>query len=213
MRRSALLDFPPRPSKMESTCSSMSLPPIDPATTALVLIDLQNGIAGLPTSPRSGADVVRNCARLADRFRERGGLVILVRVAFAPDRKDALSVPTDQSFAPRNVTAGWSEIVPELGPREGDLVITKRQWGAFYGTDLELQLRRRGIRTLVLGGISTNSGVESTARAAYELGFAQVLVEDGMSAMQAEAHQATIRFVFPRLGNVRSADDVLQALA
>jgi nicotinamidase-related amidase len=92
-------------------------------------------------------------------------------------------------------------------------VITKRQWGAFYGTDLELQLRRRGIRTLVLGGISTNIGVESTARAAYEHGFAQVLVEDGMSAMQAEAHQATIRFVFPRLGNVRSADDVLQALA
>ncbi|MFZ1054139.1 MAG: isochorismatase family protein, partial [Opitutaceae bacterium] len=69
----------------------MSLPPIDTATTALVLIDLQNGIAGLPTAPHSGPDVVRNCARLADRFRERGGLVILVRVAFAPDRKDALS--------------------------------------------------------------------------------------------------------------------------
>ena len=95
--------------------------------------------------------------------------------------------------------ADWSEIVPEIGPRSGDIVITKRQWGAFYGTALDLQLRRRGIRTLVFGGIATNFGVESTARDAYERGFEQVFVEDAMSGLTAEAHQFAITTIFPRI--------------
>ena len=84
---------------------------------------------------------------------------------------------------PRPRPADWAEIVPELGPEPGDLVITKRQWGAFYGTELDLQLRRRGIDTILLTGIATNIGVESTARDAYERGYRQVFVEDAMAAM------------------------------
>ena len=106
----------------------------------------------------------------------------------------------------------WSEIVPEIGPRPGDIVITKRQWGAFYGTGLDLQLRRRGIGTLVYGGIATNFGVESTARDAYERGFEQVFVEDAMSGLTAGAHEFAITTIFPRMGRIRSTDDVLAAI-
>jgi nicotinamidase-related amidase len=92
------------------------------------------------------------------------------------------------------------------------VIITKRQWGAFYGTELDLQLRRRGIDTIVLCGIATNWGVESTARDAYERGYQQIFVEDAMSARDAEGHSHTVASLFPRVGRVRSAEDVLAAL-
>ena len=100
----------------------------------------------------------------------------------------------------------------ELGPQPGDHVVRKRQWGAFYGTDLDLQLRRRGIGTVVLCGISTNFGVESTAGDAYERGYQQVFVEDACAARTAEGHAFVFRTVFSRIGRVRSADEVVAAL-
>ncbi len=149
---------------------------LEAKTTALVLIDLQKGVAGRETAPHSAADVVSNAARLADAFRAMGSAVVLVRVSFAPDGADRLKVPADApGFGAFTPPPGWDEIVPELGPREGDLIVTKKQWGAFYGTDLDLQLRRRGVTTIVMGGIATNMGVESTARDAYERGYAQIL--------------------------------------
>jgi nicotinamidase-related amidase len=96
---------------------------------------------------------------------------------------------------------------------EADIHITKRQWGAFHGTELELQLRRRGITQIVLGGVSTNIGVESTARNAFELGFHQVLVEDAMSSSSADHHRFAVENIFPRLGRVRSTEQVLAMLA
>jgi nicotinamidase-related amidase len=159
--------------------------------------------------------VVQHAARLAARFRELGATVVLVRVAFHPDGKDALNVPADVA-APFNLAAlppAWAELAPELGPQPGDLVITKRQWGAFHGTELDLQLRRRGVRTIVLGGIATNIGVESTARSAHEHGYAQILVEDAMAGGSAELHDFAVKNIFPRLGRVRSTAAVLAALA
>ncbi|HXD01092.1 MAG TPA: isochorismatase family protein, partial [Verrucomicrobiae bacterium] len=103
--------------------------------------------------------------------------------------------------------------VPEIGPRAGDLLITKHQWGAFYGTELDLQLRRRAVQTIVLGGIATNFGVESTARDAYERGYHQIFAEDAMTSVSAEAHEFVVKNIFPRLGQVRSTNDVLSALA
>ncbi|MGA2514736.1 MAG: isochorismatase family protein [Candidatus Limnocylindrales bacterium] len=103
-------------------------------------------------------------------------------------------------------------MVSELGPEPSDLVITKRQWGAFYGIELDLQLRRRGIDTIFLAGISTNVGVESTARDAYERGYEQVFVEDAMAARSADEHEHTVRTVFARMGRVRSTAEVLAAL-
>ncbi len=107
---------------------------------------------------------------------------------------------------------GWDELSPELGRSDRDILITKRQWGAFYGTALDLHLRRRGIRTIVLGGIATNFGVESTARDAYERSYALVFVEDAMAGITAEAHTFAITTIFPRIGRVRSSEDVLGSL-
>jgi nicotinamidase-related amidase len=184
---------------------------LDPSTTALIVIDLQRGIVARQAAPHSASDIVERCAKLADAFRERNALVVLVHVAFADDR-ERLKPEADsaQPFAP--LPPDWSDIVPEIGPRPGDIVITKRQWGAFYGTALDLQLRRRGIRTLVYGGIATNFGVESTARDAYERGFEQVFAEDAMSGLTAEAHEFAITTIFPRMGRVRSTKDVLAAI-
>jgi nicotinamidase-related amidase len=191
----------------------MSTLSIAPKTTALVLIDLQQGIVARPSAPRAGADVIRNAARLAVKFRERGATVALVRVSFAADRRDAVSTQVDAPFQMSGpLPPNWSEIVPEVGPREGDLVITKRQWGAFYGTDLDLHLRRRGVHTIVLGGIATNFGVESTARDAFERAYQLVFAEDAMTSLTAEGHSFVIQNIFPRIGLVRSTDAVLEGL-
>ncbi len=185
----------------------------DPKRTALVLIDLQHGIVNRPGSaPRSGAEVVRNAAQIADKFRKLGAPVVLVNVNFHPDFKDRLNVPVDVPFAPGALPSNWAELVPEIGPQAGDLRITKHQWGAFYGTELDLQLRRRDVRTIVLGGIATNLGVESTARDAYERGYHQILVEDAMASFSAEWHEFAVKNIFPRLGNVCSTAEVLSRL-
>jgi len=132
-----------------------------------------------------------------------------VRVAFL-DGRDRLNLPVD---APPPGRFGPSDLLPEVGPKENDLVIVKRQWGAFYGTELDLQLRRRGARTMVLGGIATNFGVESTARDAFERGYEQVFAEDAMSSLSADAHRFAVSVIFPRMGRVRSTEEILRALA
>ncbi|MGC8634450.1 MAG: hydrolase [Candidatus Limnocylindrales bacterium] len=186
---------------------------LDPARTALVLIDLQRGIVAGPTGPRAGIEVVANAAAIARAVRAAGGTVVLVHVTSSADGRDALRPVTDaQVWRGGAPAADWADLVPEVGPEPGDIVITKRQWGAFYGTELDLQLRRRGITTIVLGGISTNVGVESTARDAYERAYQQIFVEDAMAARSAEEHEHTVRTVFPRIGRVRSTADVLAAL-
>jgi nicotinamidase-related amidase len=181
--------------------------------TALVVIDLQRGTVGAPTAPYPASDVVAHTAAVAVVLRAAGGTVVLVRVTPSADGRDALRPQTDTpAWQPGPRPPDWAEIVPELGPEPGDLVITKRQWGAFYGTELDLQLRRRGIDTILLAGISTNVGVESTARDAFERGYEQVFVEDAMTARSPDEHAHTVRTVFPRIGRVRSTAEVLAAL-
>jgi nicotinamidase-related amidase len=188
----------------------MSTPLIDKSRTALVVIDLQHGIVGRQTAPHAAALVVKNAAAIADAFRKNQMPVFLVRVTPSPDGKDALRPICDAPMQMPNPPANWAEIVPEMGPKPGDFVITKHQWGAFYGTDLDLQFRRRGISTMVLCGISTNIGCESTARFAFEFGYNQIFVEDAMSALAAEEHQATVTKIFPRIGLVRKTKDILE---
>ncbi|HVO34406.1 MAG TPA: hydrolase [Gemmatimonadales bacterium] len=185
---------------------------LDPRTTALVIIDLQRGIVGRQTAPHSAAQVVERARRLAERCRETSATVVLVHVAYAADGRDRLTQRVDAAPWAGAVAPDFSDIVPELGPKPGDVVVTKRQWGAFYGTELDLVLRRRGIRTIILGGISTNFGVESTARDAWERGYQLVFAEDAMAGMASEAHQFAVTAIFPRLGLVRSTEDVLKAL-
>ncbi|MEV5600920.1 isochorismatase family protein [Streptomyces sp. NPDC052299] len=177
---------------------------LDP-NTALIVVDLQKGITALPTAHPS-AGVVANAATLADAFRAKGLPVVLVRVTGgAPGRTEGPA----RSGQP---AADWAEIVPEMGPREGDIIVTKQQWGAFYGTDLDLQLRRRGVTQVVVAGIATSIGVESTARSAHEHGYHVTLATDAMTDMSGEAHDNSLQRIFPRLGETGTTDEIVKLL-
>lgn len=185
---------------------------LNPATTALVLVDLQRGIASRTTFPHPSSSVVERAAMLAGHFRARKAPVVLIRVKYSADNRDRLSLPVDAPPPAMTFSPDFSEFMPELHHDESDIVISKKQWGAFYGTELDLQLRRRGIQTLVLGGIATNMGVESTARDAFERGYALVFAEDAMASSVEGAHAFSVETIFPRLGRVRSVDQVKKAL-
>jgi nicotinamidase-related amidase len=186
---------------------------LDPSRTALVVIDLQCGIVSREVAPHTASEVVARSARLASRFRELSALVVLVRVAYSTDDADRLKPVADMPPLAGSPPPDWADLVPELGIAASDVVVTKRQWGAFYGTELELQLVRRSIRTVVLCGISTNFGVESTARDAYERGYGLVFAEDAMAGLSAEAHTFATTSIFPRIGQVRSTAQILTALS
>ena len=181
------------------------------ARTALVLIDLQNFNVKSETAPHSAETVVGNAVLLASEMRNRGAMVVYVRVL--ADQIPAL--PADAPMRPPGTPAPAPEALqfaPEAQVHAEDIVVTKRQWGAFYGTELDQLLRRRQIKTILLGGIATNFGVESTARSAYDRGYEIVFVEDAMSAKKAEAHQAACEGAFRTMGRVRSTRDVIDAL-
>jgi nicotinamidase-related amidase len=185
---------------------------LDKGKTAIVVIDLQKGIASIPTEPYSSKVVIENTAKMLKEFRKNNMPVFLINVTPSKDLKDALRPVSETSFSMSNYDSSWSELVPELNIQPTDFRITKHQWGAFYGTELDLQLRRRKIEAIVLCGIATNFGVESTARFAYEFGFNQIFVEDAMAARSKDEHNCPVKYVFPRLGLIRSTDQVIKAL-
>ncbi|VWD08376.1 MULTISPECIES: hydrolase [Burkholderia cepacia complex] len=189
----------------------MSIPTLN-RTAALVAIDLQNGIVSLPVTPYTGAQVVAKTVELAAAFRALGLPVIYVHTSYLPDGGVALKVKTDAPSPPPNLDPEWSAFAPALGVQPSDIVVTKHQWGAFTGTDLDVQLRRRGITDIVLTGIATNIGVESTARQAYENNYNVVIVSDAVSTSSADAQTFALTQIFPKLGQVAAAADVEAAL-
>lgn len=176
------------------------------STPALVVIDLQKGIVGRSTAPYPAQEVVARSAQLARAFRERGLPVVLVNVAGrAPGRTDAR--PPQMALPP-----DWAELVPELEPQPGDHLVTKHRVGAFIGTSLDGILRERGVTQIVLTGVATSIGVESTARSAHDHGYNVVLVADAMTDVSAETHRHATEIIFPRLGEVTTTAEVLQHL-
>ncbi len=172
---------------------------------ALVLIDLQKGIVGLPTAHPAG-EIVGRAARLAAAFRKKGMPVVLVHVnGAAPGRTD---IVRPKSVPPPD----WSELVPELDQQPADYIVTKQRWGAFLSTSLDEYLRQRGVTQIVLAGIATSVGVESTARSAFDLGYNVVLVVDAMTDRDAEMHRHSVEKIFPRLGETDTTDNVLNLL-
>ncbi|MFJ7069279.1 isochorismatase family protein [Streptomyces sp. NPDC101115] len=161
------------------------MPALDPGRTALVLVDLMERIVALPLAPRPGTDVLAAAGRLGTAFREAGAPVVHIRV----ERPGVETQPPG------------SELVAEL-VHPGDETVVKRTIGGFQGTGLHDLLQKRGATTLVLGGIATNLGVESTARAAADLGYELVFAEDAMTALTADEHRASVQLDFPRLGTV-----------
>ena len=183
----------------------MALTALDP-NTALVVIDLQKGIAGYPVIRPIG-EVVDRTRALLDAFRERGLPVVLVNVAGrAPGR-------TEQGpRASGSFPEGWTDLLPELDQQPNDIVVTKRTWGAFASTNLDDRLKALGVTQVVVTGVATSVGVEATARQAYEQGFNVTLAIDAMTDMGLEAHEYSIRNVFPRLGETGTSQDIIDLL-
>jgi nicotinamidase-related amidase len=182
----------------------MSLTTLDPKT-ALIVVDLQKGIINSPFI-HSISDVIKQSRALLDAFRRQDLPVVLVNVAGrAPGR-------TEQ---PRNVTypEGWTDLLPELGQLPSDIVVTKRTWGSFANTDLEAQLKARGVTQIVVTGVATGTGVEATARQAYEQGFNVTLAIDAMTDVRHDAHEYSLAHVFPRLGETGLTQEIIDLLA
>jgi nicotinamidase-related amidase len=186
---------------------------LEPRHTAVVVIDLQKGIVMMPGSPHPTPTVVANCARLLATARRVGAQPVLVNVGGSPEGADRLRQTADQPMrAATGPSHDWSDSIPELDRQPGDIVIFKRQRGAFYGTDLDLQLRRRGNATIVLCGIATEFGVESTVRDAYERGYEQVFADDARTGLNAESHASAVERIFPRMGRVRRTEEIIATL-
>ena len=183
----------------------MPLTILDPQT-ALIVVDLQKGLRDIPSlHPMAG--VIGHSCQLIEAFRKQKLPVVLVNVAgVAPGR-------TEQPPRYRELPADFSELIPELDPQPDDILITKRTWGAFANTGLEAQLKAKGVTQVVLTGVATGTGVESTARQAYEAGFHVTLAIDAMTDSRPEAHAYSLKHVFPRLGETGSTQDVFDLLA
>jgi nicotinamidase-related amidase len=179
----------------------MPVTTIDPQT-ALVVVDLQKGIVAFPTVHPIG-EVVTQAVALTTAFRRKGLPVVLVNVdAGAPGR-------TDQGFRAMDFPAGWTDFIPELDQQPQDHTVTKRTWGAFTGTDLEQHLKGLGVTQVVVVGVATSAGVESTARHAHELGFHVTLAADAMTDMNMDAHTNSVTRIFPKIGEVGAAKDII----
>jgi nicotinamidase-related amidase len=172
---------------------------LDPKSTALVLIDLQNGILGRQLAPVSAEDLLERGKALARRFRAAGAPVVLVNVKPPLDGPER---PVDEPPAlPKVLPTGFADLAPGLA-EPGDILITKTTWGAFFRTNLDSELKRRAVGAIVLGGVATHIGVEATARQAWELGYELVIARDVTTSTAVEPHEGTMRHIFPRIARV-----------
>ncbi|WNV89329.1 isochorismatase family protein [Umezawaea sp. Da 62-37] len=179
----------------------MPVTTLDPKT-ALVVVDLQKGVVGMPAA-HPVDQVVKNSAALADAFRAHGLPVVIVTVdGVAPGR-------TDQNRPAVEFPAEWLELVPELNRQPGDHAVTKRTWGAFTGTDLDAHLKGEGVTQVVVVGVATSAGVESTARHAHELGYHVTLAVDAMTDMSREAHDHSVAQIFPKIGETGTTEEII----
>ncbi|MDR3462720.1 MAG: isochorismatase family protein [Beijerinckiaceae bacterium] len=182
----------------------MTVTTLDPKT-ALIVVDLQQGIVAFPFVHSIG-DVVKKSCSLIDAFHRHGLPVVLVNVAgAAPGR-------TESPRRSESLPAGWTDLIPEIDSRPDDILVTKRTWGAFASTDLEARLKAHGVTQVVIVGVATGTGVESTARQAYEAGFNVTLARDAMTDARPEAHDYSLASVFPRLGEIGTAQDIIDLL-
>jgi nicotinamidase-related amidase len=202
----------------------MPIPNFDVSTSALVLVDITKGFLRMPIFGNDGDTVLKNAVTLAEAFRARDSLVVLTMNAGRPGgsgvqgRGGALvgpPMPIERDMSLLMAAArepGFGELPEELGPQPTDFLVKKHSWGAFYATDLDLQLRRIGVKTLVIGGIATNFGAESTAREGRACGYNIVFVTDVMRALTAEEHDHSVKYTFPMMGQVKTTAEVLEAI-
>lgn len=183
----------------------MPLTTLDP-DTALIVIDLQKGIVDGNFIHPVG-EILSRTRALINAFRAKNLPVVLVNVAGRPPGRTEQGPRSSPSLS-----EGWTDLLPELNRQSSDIVVTKRSWGAFATTDLESQLRARGVTQVVVTGVATSAGVEATGRQAWELGFHVTLALDAMTDLREEAHEYSIRNVFPRIGETGSAQQIISLL-
>ena len=183
----------------------MPLTILDP-NTALIVIDLQKGIVNGNFIHHIG-EIVDRTRALIDVFHAKNLPVALVNVAGRAPGRTEQGPRSSQTFA-----GGWTDLVPQLARQPSDIVVTKRSWGAFATTDIECQLKARGVTQVVVTGVVTSGGVEANARQAYEQGFNVTLALDAMTDIREEAHEYSIRNVFPRLGETGSTKEIIALL-
>lgn len=183
----------------------------DPKTTALISIDLQGLVVGRAVAPYSAQQVIENTAAIASKLKSEGGTTIFVTVGFSPDYADAVNQPVDEAttFPEGGLPAAALAAPPEIAALTPDVHIVKHHWSAFYGTELDLQLGRRGVKTVILSGIATNFGVESTVRDAFAHNYAVILAEDAATSFSQEMHEFSCTKILPRLARIRRTADLL----
>ncbi len=187
---------------------------LDPQTTALIIIDLQQGILSPEPIPYGRDEIVARSAELGRAVADTGGTLVLTTTDFAPGYADA---PRGKADAPWDLPSeglppGFATLVPEIDALPGAVRVTKRQMSAFFGTELDLQLRRRGCTSVVICGVATNMGVEATARAAFDLDYDVVIAADACGSVAPGLHAFAVENILPRIARVRRTAEIVEAL-
>ena len=183
----------------------MPVTTLDP-NTALIVVDLQRGIVG-GNFIHPIAQVIDRTTALLDVFRALNLPIVLVNVAGRAPGRTEQGPRSNVTF-----TDDWTDLLPQLNQQSADITVTKRSWGAFATTNLEAQLKARGVTQVVVTGVATSAGVEATARQAYEQGFNVTLATDAMTDLHEEAHQHSVSKVFPRIGETGSTAEIIALL-
>lgn len=183
-------------------------------STALIVIDLQNGVLDPEPVPFGKEQVVARSVSLANAFATAGMPIVLTTTDFAPGYADAPKGAADAPWAlPKDgLPAGFATLVPEVDVLSAAVRIVKRQMSAFFGTELDLQLHRRGCDTVVICGVATNMGVEATARAAFDLNYNVVIAADACGSVAPGLHEFAVEKILPRIARVRQADEIVEAI-
>ena len=187
---------------------------LEQKTTALIMIDLQESILNPEPVPFGCARIVRQAAALGRAFEQAGLPIVLTTTDFAPGYADAPRGLADSPWAlpKEGLPADFAKLVPEIDSLVAAVRLVKRQMSAFFGTELDLQLRRRGCETVVLCGVATNLGVEATARTAFDLNYNVVLASDACASVAPGLHEFAMEKILPRLARVRTTSEILHAM-
>jgi ureidoacrylate peracid hydrolase len=196
------------------------------ATTGLIMFDALNGYLH-PADPAkvrflAERNILPNMQRLLAGVRAVGMTTFYPSGAHAPDGSDTVARLTDTDMdlgagggadnpiAPRfHKNSTDAEVAPEVAPVAGDVVIPKRRWNSFFQTDLDLQLRVRGIDTIIICGGSTDVGIASTVFAARDLDYGIVVVKDCCYSARGNNNEFFMERVFPRMGRVMTVDQTV----
>lgn len=176
---------------------------IDPARTVLLVMDYQNGIMGRVSD---GEELLASARETIELVRGRGGHIGYVRVGFAdgeaPTGTMGSRIGAEAARTTFHADAPATQVHDDVAPQDGDIVVRKTRVGPFLTTDLDAQLRNRGIDTLLLAGISTSGVVLSTVRDGHDRDYRLIVISDLCADPEPEIHEFLVGRIFPRQAEV-----------